>query len=167
MTTKRFTKNPFLMLTLAIAASMGTGLAATKLPYDEIAKRLAPFDNVVAHRGITVTTNDGKAHQGRRLTIAADHLRIFHRDNSYEDLPKSEVKLIAIRQTGRFFHRVVDNATFSLFPLVYAFAAPPCSLPLILLTPPVLAYATVTTPVFLAADGIAFFIPAKVYEIVH
>lgn len=30
-----------------------------------------------------------------------------------------------------------------------------------------MVYPAVTTPFFLAADGIAFFIPPKVYEIVH
>ncbi len=37
----------------------------------------------------------------------------------------------------------------------------------VILLPPVLAYTAATTPFFLAADGIAFLIPPKVYEIVH
>ena len=36
-----------------------------------------------------------------------------------------------------------------------------------LMLPPVLAYTAATTPFFLAADGIALFIPPKAYEIVH
>ena len=32
---------------------------------------------------------------------------------------------------------------------------------------PVLAYQTAMAPVYLISDGVAFFVPPKVYEIVH
>jgi hypothetical protein len=40
-------------------------------------------------------------------------------------------------------------------------------IPLTILGSPWWAYTAVTAPFFLAADGVAFFIPTKVYEIVH
>jgi hypothetical protein len=157
-------KNTIFALSL-LAAS--TCMAATKITYDEIPNHLGRFGTVLAYRGFTVTTSDGKTHNGRRLRLESDHLRIFHRDNSYEDLPSIGVTRIEIRQAGRFFHHVVAGAEIAGFFPVFAFVAPPASVPLILLTPPALAYAAATTPFFLAADGIAFLIPPKVYEIVH
>jgi hypothetical protein len=148
-----------------LAASTCT--AATKISYDEIPKHLGPFGSVVEHRGFTVTTTDGKMHKGRRLEIYSDHLSIY-RGKSHEDLPKADVTRIEISQAGRFFHHVVDNAEMVVdLPMAIGSDGGDCAIPLILLTPPVLAYAAATTPFFLAADGIAFFIPPKVYEIVH
>lgn len=165
MTIKLFSPKCFLLLALATAS---TSMAATKISYDEIPKHLGRFGTVLAYRGFTVTTTDGKTHSGRRLLLESDHLRVFHRDNSFEDLPSFEVTRIEIRQTGRFFHHVVDNAGFAaVIPLAAALGGPACALPVILLAPPFLAYAAASTPFLLAADGIAFLIPPKVYEIVH
>jgi hypothetical protein len=63
-----------------------------------------------------------------------------------DDLPSLEVTRIEIRQAGRFFHYAMDNASLAtLIPVAGALGA--------------LSLA--------AADGIAFLIPPKVYEIVH
>jgi hypothetical protein len=165
MTSKRFSPKYLFLLALATG---GTSMAATKISYDEIPKHLGPFGTVLAYRGFTVTTSDGKTHDGRRLRLESDHLRIFHRDNSYEDLPNVEVTRIEIRPAGRFFHHVVENAGFAMIlPLGIIVGGATCALPLILVTPPVVAFAAASTPFFLAADGIAFLIPPKVYEIVH
>jgi hypothetical protein len=155
-----------ILFVLAFVAA-STCMAATKIAYDEIPNHLGRFHTLLEHRGFTVTTNDGKTHSGRRLLLESDHLRIFHRDNSSEDLPSIGVTRIEIRQAGRSFHHVVRGASVVLFFPVFAFAAPRDSIPLILLTPAALAYTAATAPFFLAADGIAFFIPPKVYEIVH
>jgi hypothetical protein len=165
MTTKLFSSKCFFVLALATA---GTSMAATKITYDEIPKHLGAFKTVLAYRGFTVTTTDGRTHSGRRLLLESDHLRIFDRDNSFEDLPNFDVTRIEIRQFGRFFHHVVENASFAaVIPLAAAVGGPALAIPAILLAPPFLAYAAASTPFFLAADGIAFLIPAKVYEIVH
>jgi hypothetical protein len=42
-----------------------------------------------------------------------------------------------------------------------------CAVPTTLVFSPVWAYTLATAPFFLAADGIAFLIPPKVYEITH
>ena len=147
---------------------MGTSQAATKISYDEIPRHLGAFGTVLAYRGFTVATNDGKRHSGRRLRLESDHLRIFHRDNTYEDIPKIEVARIEIRQSGRFFHHVVESGTLALLPaLAFAIGCPVCAVPALVLEPPIVAYAAVSTPFFLAADGVAFLIPPKVYEIAH
>jgi hypothetical protein len=158
-------KNTIFVLAF-LAAS--TCMAATKITYDEIPKHLGRFGTVLAYRGFTVTTTDGKTHSGRRLQLESDRLRIFHRDNSFEDLPGIEVTRIEVRQAGRFFHHVVEeNAGIALFFPLFAFAAPPDTIPLVLLTPVAWGHVAATTPFFLAADGIAFLIPPQVYEIVH
>jgi hypothetical protein len=157
-------KNTILMLSF-LAAS--TCMAATKITYDEIPKHLGRFGTVIAYRGFTVTTTDAKTHSGRRLLLEPDHLRIFHRDNWYEDLPGIEVTRIEVRQAGRFFHHVAEDAQ-AVKELAEAsgdeFLDPIGEL---ILLPPVFVYTAATTPFFLAADGVAFFIPPKVYEIVH
>ncbi len=165
MTTKPLLKQ-LCTLGLIAGASLGPGQAATKITYAEIPKHLGSFGTVLAYRGFTVATSDGKKHNGRRLRLESDHLRIFHRDNSYEDLPGFTVTRIEIRQSGRFFHHVVENGTFALLPvLAISFAGPFWAIPGMLVTAPVTAYAAVSTPFFLAADGVAFLIPPKVYEI--
>jgi hypothetical protein len=140
----------------------GACMAATKITYDEIPNHLGPFGTVLAYRGFTVTTSDGKTHDGRRLRLESDHLRIFHRDNSFEDLPNFQVARIEIRQAGRFFHHIVENSTAWASACMFG-----CSYAVLLLVPPVEAYTAATAPFYLAADGIAFLVPPKVYEIVH
>ena len=86
--------------------------------------------------------------------LGSDHLTIYQGD-SHEDLPKSEVTRIEIRQAGRFFRHVIESA--QLVELATES----------ILLPPFLAYTAASTPFVLAADGIAFLIPPKVYDIVH
>jgi hypothetical protein len=159
MTTKLFSLKCLIVVALATAS---TSMAATKISYEDIPKHLGVFTTYIEHRGITVITADGKTHKGRRLQFTSDHLTIY-RDKFQEDLPKSDVMRIEISQSGRFFHHVVTSAQ-----LIASVADPAYDAAItIIFGPPVLAYAAATTPFFLAADGIAFFIPPKVYEIVH
>jgi hypothetical protein len=164
MTTKLFS-------VLAMLASIDTIHAADKIRFAEIPIRLAPFGTVLEYRGFTVTTLDGKEHSGRRLGLQANNLRIFHSETSWEDLSSEQVSRIAIRQAGRFFHHVIEGAVVPIaIPALVCDERPPASLCFIGLSAvfsPLWAYPTVTTPFFLAADGIAFLIPPKVYEILH
>lgn len=150
--------------------------AAEKFRYEEIANHLAPFGTVLAYRGFNVITVDGKHHGGRRLRIESDHVRIFHLNNSWEDLAGEEIARIEISQTGRFFHHVVESA---LGPLLVAGIAcgafsweavhlsRRCLVTATAASSPLWAYTALTAPVYFAADGVTFFIPPKVYEIVH
>ena len=132
--------------------------------------KLAPFSSVIRYRGITVTTLDGVKHTGRQLRLDPDHVRVYE-GSTFLDLPSDEVARIEIRHSGRYFHHVVEGAQLSLLPL--ALCSPElsaCGFGVaisIVWTPALLAYTAASTPVFLVADAVAFFIPAKVYEIVH
>src|SRR5712675_1749722 len=93
-----------------IFASVGATQAADKIHYEEIPARLGPFGSVLAYRGFTVVTLDGKEHSGRRLRLEPDHVRIFHVNNTWEDLPGDQISRIEISQAGRFFHHIVASA---------------------------------------------------------
>jgi hypothetical protein len=165
-----------LATTIAMAACLGSAQAADKIRYEEIPAHLGPFGSVLAYRGFKVVTLDGKQHRGRRLRLELDHLRVFHLNNSYEDLPGEQVTRIEISQGGRYFHHVVENAEIPI--LIAALGcgglswepaklSPWCMVPITTLFSPAWAYTAVTAPFFLAADGVAWLIPPKVYEIVH
>jgi len=173
MTTRMWFFRRFSAAVIVTIACIASGEAAEKLRYEEIPNRLAPFGTVLAYRGFRVITLDGKAHAGRRLRLESDHVRIFHLNNSYEDLASEQVARIEIRQGGRFFHHIVWSAEI---PVVFAFWAcgedsdtvsPACGIPVAAFFSPVWAYTAATTPFYLAADGVAFLIPPKVYEITH
>lgn len=162
------TTNLWVSVALLTIGGLYTSQAAEKIRYDEIPIRLAPFGTVLAYRGFNVTTLDGKQHRGRRLLLESDHVRVFDRKSKWEDLSSDQIARIEISQRWRFIHHVVENAVLPVLPLIGCFETNPgyCILG-IGLVPIFAAEATVMTPFFLAADSIAFFIPPKVYEIVH
>lgn len=101
-------------------------------------------------------------------------MQLFDRKDAGEDLLSEQIARIEIRQKGRFFHYVQEGIGAIGAPLVFPFLLcveskhfARCFVPMTVLFTPLWAYPAVTTPFFLAADGIAFFIPPKVYEIVH
>jgi hypothetical protein len=160
---------------LITIACLGTCEAAEKIRYEEIPNRLGPFDSVLAYRGFRVVTLDGKTHSGRRLRLEWDHVRIFHRNNTWEDLPGKQIARIEISQGGRFFHKIVDGVEAALLIPALACSESDSTVGCMvgasaLLSPliaPIWAYSAVTAPFYLAADGVAFLVPPKVYEIVH
>jgi len=149
-----------LVAALAMMACSGTGLAAEKIRYEEVPNRLAPFGSVLCYRGFHVTTLDGKKHSGRRLRLESDHVRVFHLDNSFEDLPSEQLSRIEITQTGRFVHHIGESGEIPVAAMEILGLAG-------VLFAPVWAYTLASAPFYLAADGVAFFIPSKVYEIAH
>jgi hypothetical protein len=158
---------------LLALACMGAAQAAEKIRFDEIPNRLAPFGTVLAYRAFKVVTLDGKAHEGRRLRLEQDHVRIFE-NKTYEDLPGEQIARIEIRQTWRFVHHIVEAAEFPFAVaalgcggLVSDSVSSLCVIPVTALFSPAWAYTAVTAPFFLASDGVASLIPPKVYEIVH
>ena len=165
----------FFAAALASLATIATAHAADRIRYDEIPQRLAPFGNVLAYRAFNITTLDGKRHGGRRLRLESDHLRIFHVDDSFEDIPSGEVSQIAISQGGRFFHHVVESAEKPILGAallcggitVEAGSTADCMVPATALFSPWWVPTAVSAPFLLAADGVAFLIPPKVFEIVH
>jgi hypothetical protein len=156
---------------LFIFVSISSGQAAERIRYEDLPYHLARFGSMLEHRGFSVTTLDGKRHSGRRLLLESDHVRIFHRDQSWEDLAGDEISRIEIRQTGRFFHHVGDGLGFILLPMMFAgnqdANTAACYMAAVIAIPPTAAYTAVTAPVFLTLDVVAFFVPAKVFEIAH
>jgi len=165
MTTKRVPLNRFFFAALTLATFTGAAMAATRITYDEISKRLTGPDGILDHRGITITTSDGKTHGGRRMAVASDHLRIYREDRTFEDLPRDAVTRIEISQAGRFSHHVAENSQLWIPEGASDDAGTEAAA--IAAIPPVLAYTAATAPILLAADVVTFFIPAKVYEIVQ
>lgn len=125
------------------------------------------------HRGFKVTTVDGKEYRGRKLGLEYSHLRVFRSENQWDDVPSEEVARIEVRQGGRFFHHVANSAVFPvamgmLFWGAESGHAPPvCATIFTAFFSPEWAYTAATAPFYLAADGIAFLIPPKVFEIIH
>ena len=131
---------------------------------------------VLAYRAFTVVTLDGKKHKGRRIRFEFDHVRIFHLNNSWEDLPGDQISRIEIRQAGRYSHHILESAEA---PLLFAAlgcaglssdsasAFLGCMIPLTAIFSPAWAYTAASAPFILAADAVTLFIPPKVYEIVH
>jgi hypothetical protein len=159
---------------LAITCA-GTVHAKERIRYEEIPSHLAPFGSVLAYRGFDVVTIDGKRHGGRRLRLESDHVRVFHMNNSYEDLASSQIAQIEIRQAGRFFHHIVNSAQIPLLGAGLACGgffyaehiSTPCAVTVTALLSPVWVYTAATAPFYLASDGVAFLIPSKTYDIIH
>ena len=161
------------ILTVAFVtiACAGTALGAEEIRYEAL---LAHLGNDLEHRGFKVVTLDGKEHSGRRLHLESDHVRVFHRRNRWDDLPSEQISRIEISQGGRFFHHIIFSAALPVW--IGAFACDTtggsgtsrsCMVYVTAVFSPVWAYTAATAPVYLAAVGVAFLIPPKVYEIVH
>jgi hypothetical protein len=159
-----------LVVVLAAIGCVGTAQAAERIRYEEIPNHIGPFGTYIAWRGIAVITVDGVKHSGRQLLLQPDHLRVFRKDDDWEDLPSDHVARIEIRQRGRFL--TYAEMAFSL-PLFFpAIECEDSHHPVICWTISSVAFSPVwatvaATPFFLAAEGVTFFIPPKVYEIVH
>ena len=157
------------LIALVSVASVGAGQAADKIRYEDIPQHIARFGTVLEHRGFTVVTIDGKKYESRRLRVEADHVELFHGAGPGEKVPSEQIARIEIRQAGRYFHHIEESA---LGPLIVGAAASESWGPagFILgtaLASPFWSYTAVTAPFFFAADAIAFFLPPKVFEIVH
>jgi hypothetical protein len=162
-------KHSYIQIALLAAVSIGAAPAAEKIRYEEIPAHIGRFGEVLAYRGFTVVTTDGTKYQGRRMRLDADHVVLFYDVNQEAHVPSEQVARIEIRQTGRYIHHVIESA---LVPLLFGAVicqddGTACFVIVSALFSPTLAYAAVTDPFFLVADAIGFFIPPKVYEIIH
>jgi hypothetical protein len=159
------------LIALVSVAFSDAAHAADKIRYEDIPQHVASFGTVLYHRGFTVITIDGKKYESRTLRLEADHVELFHGAGPGEKVPSEYVARIEIRQSGRYFHHIVESAWIPLL-FATAFCEGPdynwvCTAALTPLFSPAWAYTAVTAPFFLAADAIAFFLPPRVFEIVH
>jgi hypothetical protein len=155
-------------VTVLIAAWMDPVQAAEKIRWEDLQNSLGKLGE---YRGVNVVTRDGQKYQAAVLTVAADHLGLYDRQN-VKDVPRQDVARVEIRQRKRYYRHIGDNVSMSAWlPLVslvefaYGCEAGICIWGL-LATPPLLAYTIASAPVFLAADGMAFLKPATVFELV-
>ena len=158
-----------IIVTALLVAGLGPIEAAEKIRWEDLQRRFggtSDREGLVEHRSVDVITRDGRKHHTRRLLIDNDRVRLDgHR--KMEVLPRQEIRRIEIRQIGRYFHRITDSA---IIPLLGAAMVsdddPLAALVLLPMLSPVWAYTAATAPFFLAADGVAFFIPPRTFEIV-
>jgi hypothetical protein len=160
-------------MVVLLTACAAVCTAAEKIHEDEITKRIAPVGTVIAPRGFTIVTLDGRSYHGRSLEIEHDALRISLVRTS-ERIPFAQVARVEISQCGRFSHHIVDAAVFPLSgsalscslmgesPLGMA-----CFVTMTAALSPVWGYAAASAPFYLIADGVGCILPPKVYEIVH
>lgn len=170
------TSTQFLATAFGLCAAIGLGQASEKIGFEQFRDRLGGPGTMLAYRAFTVVTLDGKKHKGRRLRLEPDHVRIFHMDNSWEDLPGIELSRVEIRQARRFSHHISDSAEIPLLAAAMGCGgmsweptpmSPWCMATIVVITSPVWAYTAASAPFILAADTVTLFIPPKVYEIVH
>jgi hypothetical protein len=158
-----------MMAVLMTLASMGAGQAAEKIRYEDLRKRLGPY--MLAYRGFTVVTLDGKKHRSRSVVLEPDHLSLYAKSRLFEHLPSAQISRIEISQRGRFFHHVVASAWWPLGLAAYGCGdedqpgPPGCRTIHTAMWSPLWAYTATIAPFCLAADGVAFLIPPKVYEV--
>ena len=148
------------------------GEAAEKVHWIDLQERFQHNNGIVEYRGIDVTTTDGQKHHSRRMVITIEGLKLSDSHGSVESLPRETVARIEIWQRGRFFHHIPDNAALTgiaalgmLGSLDEDGPSPAAVCFGLALTPPLVAYTLASAPVFLAADGITFLLPPKVFEI--
>jgi hypothetical protein len=158
------------LIALVSAATISAAQAADKIRYEEIFQRIPGSHQILENRSFTVVTIGGERHQGRRLQFLTDHVELFHGD-SEERFPSEQIARIEIRQDGRYFHHIENSALMPISGAMLLCGEPaddwPCDAIATVVLSPVWAYTAVTAPLYLVADAIAFFLPPKVFEIVH
>ena len=154
-------------------AATAAAQAAENIRYQDLQYRIAPFGGVLDHRGVKVVTIDGAAHTGRKLRLDPGCVCVFGLAGGSTCLSVKRVSRIEVSQGGRFFHHISDSAPIPIaLGLLFCGGmdgkvSPACVVPVTAVFSPVWAYTGATAPFYLVADGIAFLIPPKVYEIIQ
>jgi hypothetical protein len=161
-----------LRLMMTALAATAAAQAAEKIRFEDLQYRIAPYGAVLEHRGVKVVTIDGAAHTGRRLRLDPGRICVFSGDHE-TCLSVERVSRIEVSQGGRFFHHISNSAQIPVA-LGELFCggmdgtgSPGCVATVAAVFSPVWAYTGATAPFYLVADGIAFLIPPKVYEIIQ
>ena len=152
-----------------IAAGLSCVQGAEKVRWEDLQQRVYSFGEC---RSVNVITRDGHKHHSRGLSMTDDHLSLLGRQN-IEEIARQDVLRVEIRQRKRHYQRIGTNVEMSVFlPLASLMGfVSGCDAGIciwgLLLTPPVWAYTAASTAVFLAADGVAFLLPSRVFDIVQ
>jgi hypothetical protein len=88
-----------------------------------------------------------------------------------EDLPSDQISRIEVRKIRRYSENILGAAAAPLVLAIFACAdsthGAPCVIGYTAVFSPIWAYAAVSAPFYLAADGVSLFRPPKVYVLVH
>jgi hypothetical protein len=169
-------------------AGLGSVRAAEKIHWEDLQKRLS---KPVEFRSVNVVTRDGQKYHSQRLELRADRVVLYNREALVSILRRQDVERVEIRERKRYYRHIPENVLgpFGL-PILGAllpFLDPersyrPGSVAArigtagvgiagfalgTVLAPPLFAYGVGSAPVLLAADGVAFLMPAKAFEIVE
>jgi hypothetical protein len=118
---------------------------------------------------MNVTMRDGRKYHTWRLLILDDGVWVDDAHNNLQALPRQEVRRIQIGRGRYYSHHIADNAEFAQMIEGGGWGGPldgPAALLALIVSTPFWAYTAASAPVFLAADGVAFFTPPKTFEIV-
>jgi len=163
-------------VTAWMVMGMGTVQGAEKVRWEELEKRVEQAGEL---RSASVVTRDGRSHHSKRVEINSNQIVLFNHSRM-EIVPRQEVARVEIRKRKHYSQHVFENivgplglpvlgaAIFLLDPEPgHRFSSVVAGFALgTVLAPPLLAYGVVSTPVFLAADSVAFLMPSKKFEIV-
>lgn len=150
------------------AAGLGSIQAAEKIRWEDLQKRFQQGKEL----RVNVITRDGKKHHATTVAMSATEISLNDR-GKIETLERQNVERVEIKERKRYYRHIGENAALSVaLPVVslietaYGCEAGICVWGL-LLTPPMVAYTAASAPVFLAADGVAFLLPPKAYDVVE
>lgn len=149
-------------VTVLTAMELGQAGAAEKIRWADLRGCLGPS---VEYRSVNVIARDGQKFHAQRLEFRAGQLALYDRDNLAYALLGEDVARVEIRQRKRWYRHIVGNILGSLTLPGESETALSLALSAVV-APPILVYGIASAPVFLAADGIAFLMPAKRFEIV-
>ena len=168
-----------------LAAGLSSVQAAEKIRWEDLQKRV--FGDL---RSVSVITRDGHRYHSQRVEFGPDHVALYDRGQLVRALWRQEVERVEIRRRKHYSRHIFENVVGPLgLPILGAL------LPLLdpepartgsvsahigtvgtgavgfaigaILAPPFFVYGVASAPVFLAADGVAFLMPAKAFEIVE
>jgi hypothetical protein len=147
-----------------------TARAAEKIRYEEIPARLVQLGGLTHGRNFKVTTIDGTSHVGASFRLEPDQVVLYQKDGSIENIPVDRVVRVSIRRERAPFFEFTKLSAVAVVYLPYWVCDGDlvcAALAATVISPVVIAVAAGSAPVTLALDCAAFFIPSKVYEIVH
>ncbi len=149
-------------------AGLGSVQAAEKVRWEHLQERVRLLGE---SRSVTVITRDGSRHSAQRMEISFSEIALFD-DSKMAAVPRQDVARIEVRQRKRYYRHISENLAASILIPAFSCGGDPfdlnpaiCALG-IAISPPLWAYTAASAPAFIAADGVAFLKPAKIFEIV-
>ena len=155
-------------VTAWMTMGMSSVQAAEKIRWEDLQKRVGQAGEL---RSASTLTRDGQKYHAQKLSLNTDLLTLYTRDKIVKTVPRRDVARVEIRQRKRYYRHIGESLFLSvILPLASIADISNCSggscIGGLLLTPPLWAYTAVSAPVFLAADAVAFLMPAEKFDLV-